>query len=52
MNLPEAAAIPWLLAAQNPRFTVFSISFTERNSWAIISADPSEEPLSTTMISN
>ena len=40
----------WLFAAQNPRFSELRITF-HPNSRSAISADPSVEPLSTTMVS-
>ena len=48
---PCAAAIPWLLAAQKPRFSRLRITRTP-NSASAMSAEPSSEPLSTTMASN
>ncbi len=51
MNSPRAAAMPWLLAAQNPRFSGLRIT-RPPNSRSAISAEPSVEPLSTTMVSN
>src|SRR5260370_39900389 len=51
------ASKPWLLAAQNPRFSRFRISLSRKaavseNSRATISGEPSSEPLSTTITSN
>ena len=51
MNSPRAAAMPWLLAAQKPRFSALRIT-RPPNSRSAISAEPSVEPLSTTMVSN
>ena len=47
---PRATAIPWLLAAQKPRFSGFRITRAP-NSRSAISAEPSMDPLSTTMVS-
>ncbi|MGA3260709.1 MAG: hypothetical protein ABSE35_17650 [Bryobacteraceae bacterium] len=48
---PCAAAMPWLLAAQKPRFSRLRIT-RRPNSASAISAELSVEPLSTTMTSN
>src|SRR5450432_1842364 len=51
INSPRAAAIPWLLAAQKPRFRELRITRAP-NSPAARSAEPSVEPLSTTIVSD
>ena len=50
MNSPRAAAMPWLLAAQKPRFSALRITRAP-NSASASSAEPSVDPLSTTMVS-
>ena len=51
MNSPRAAAIPWLLAAQKPRFSALRITRAP-NSVRPYRPNRRVEPLSTTMVSN
>src|SRR3990170_4591552 len=50
-NFPALAMMPMLLALANPRFSSDLMSLTSGKSSSTASAEPSDEPLSTTIIS-